>query len=499
MNEEKLSLIGKHAEIMNAVYDRINTVHKKPLHAGQIQLAKDYFNRGIKIIMSQWGRSAGKTESALFIANVAALLNSNFIIYIITPERKQGKEIYWASKRLQNYAPPQYIKDANATEVRLNFNNGSFICIEGCENYNAHRGLKPDLVIYDEFQNHNREFHLEVMAPNLLAKKSSLIVYGTPPKARTAFYVDFREQIIKQIKEEDHTRSYYEFPTSINPTIDPEELNKIRKELIGSGNEVIWYREYEGKMAFGGEDVVFPKWNPTNHCRTHKVVTSYIENDKHKLKWFTICDPGTSSCFAVLFLCYNPYTQQVFVLDEIYEKDRHRTDSKQIWERILKKEAELYIGAPQGTWKRYYDEQAAWFHREIMANYGRNMQISLSPSKKQHTNEEADISSIKILMAQTGALIVSDRCYWLRWEIESFVTDAEGRYPDKHNHLLDCFKYFMQASNWKLLEKADQDLIPHVNKVQNKSVSIDPDEWASNVLEDSLWVDPNDLYSEYYN
>lgn len=490
-----LSAVDRHAAIMQAVYDRIDNVHKKPLHSGQIQLAKDYFNRGMRIIMSQWGRSAGKTESALFIATVASLLSDNFITYIITPERKQGKEIYWASKRLQNYPPPQFVKDANATEIRLNFNNGSFICVDGCENYNAHRGLKPNLVIYDEFQQHNREFHLEVMAPNLLAKQSCLIIYGTPPKSRAAFYVEFRDQLLNQIKEGDVTRSYYEFPTSINPTIDPDELAKTRKELIGSNNEVIWYREYEGKLAFGGEDVVFPKWNPKNHVRTHKVATSYVENDKHKLKWYTICDPGTSTCFAILFVAYNPYTQQLFFLDEIYEKDRNRTDTRQIWERIKKKEQELYPDAPNKTWKRVYDEAAAWFQREVAANF----KESLIPSQKQFNDEETDISRIKMLMAQTGAMIVSDRCYWLRWEIESYVTDEFGRYPDKHNHLLDCCKYLVQICGWKLVEVADQDLLHNVSNKESKPTNIDPDDWADNIVENSLWINSNDIYSDYFD
>lgn len=445
--------------------------------------------------MSQWGRSGGKTESALFIACVAAMLNDNYIIYIITPERKQGKEIYWASKRLQNYPPPQYIADTRDTDIRLVFKNGSFICVDGCENYNGHRGLKPNLVIYDEFQHHNKEFHLEVMAPNLLAKESSLMIYGTPPKSRAAYYVEFHDQLMKQIKAGDITRAYYEFPTSVNPTIDVNELQKVRKELIESDNEVIWYREYEGKLAFGGEDVVFPKWNPKWHCRSHKVVMSYLENDKHKLKWYTICDPGTSTCFAVLFAAYNPYTQQIFLLDEIYEKDRARTDTRQIWERIRKKEEEFYPGAPDRTWKRIYDEAAAWFEREVAANF----HVGITPSQKQKSDEETDISRIKMLMAQKGALTVSDRCYWLRWEIEAYVTNEKGQYPDKHNHLIDDCKYLMQACNWKLIEDVDGNVAPIENQQTKATVTIDPNDWADNIVENSLWINPNDIYAEYFN
>lgn len=493
---DNLSLLGRHADIMSKIYDRINYVHKKPLHKGQIQLAKDYFNRGMRVIMSQWGRNGGKTECALFIATVASLLNDNFITYIITPERKQGKEIYWASKRLQNYPPPEFVQSHKDTDIRTVFNNNSFICVDGCENYNAHRGLKPNLVIYDEFQQHSKEFHLEVMAPNLLGKNSSLIIFGTPPKQRSAFYIEFRDTLLKQIKDEDFTRSYYEFPTSINPAVDRDELAKIRKELISSNNEAIWYREYEGKLAFGGEDIVFPKWNPVVHCRTHRVAVSYVEADRQKMKWFTICDPGTSSCFAVLFAAYNPKTQQMFLLDEIYEKDRKRTDTRSIWERILKKEQELFPGAPEKTWRRIYDEAAAWFGREVSANF----HVGMIPTQKQKTSEETEISKIKMIMNHPGALIVSDRCYWLRWEIESFITDEEGRYIDKNNHLLDCVKYLMQASGWKTLEKGEEDLVNNFNVPveARKPSTIEPETWADNAVENSLWINNYDLYSEYF-
>jgi hypothetical protein len=433
------------------------------------------------------------TETALYIACVAAALNDNFIIYIITPERKQGKEIYWASKRLQNYPPPELVETELNSEIRLLFKNGSFICVDGCENYNAHRGLKPNLVIYDEFQNHNREFHMEVMAPNLLAKNSSLIIFGTPPKSRAAFYVEFHDQLTRQIKKGDDTRSYYEFRTELNPSIDKLELAKVRKELFDSGNEVIWYREYEGKMAFGGEDVVFPKWNPNVHVRSHRVVMSYLEGDRTKLKWFTICDPGTSTCFAVLFAAYNPYTQQIFILDEIYEKDRNRTDTRQMWERILRKEQELYPGAPDRAWRRFYDEAAAWFQREVSANF----RVGLIPTQKQKTDEEQEISKVKMLMAQPGALSVSDRCYWFRWEIESYVTDKDGKLPDRNNHLLDCGKYLMNATGWKLMEKGEQDLIPVVSKQNNVAIPIE--NWADNIVEASLETKASDIYDGFFD
>lgn len=480
---------------MNAFYDRLEKVHKTPLHEGQIRISKDYFVEQKRVIQSQWGRSGGKTSGALFVASVASALTPNFLTYIICPQLKQGKKIYWTSGRLPNYAPPKLIADMNVGDMCVTYGNGSKILVDGQENFSGLRGIKPNLVIYDEFQDHGKEFHLEVMQPNLIAKSSALMIFGTPPKSRDRYYNEFRDQLLKDIRRGSTDRSYYEFPSEINPTLDKAELARIRRQLIESGNEVIWLREYEGKSVFGGEDVVFPKWQPEIHKRPHAVVMSFLENDKKKLKWYTICDPGTSTCFAVMFVAYNPYTQQVFILDEIYERDRLRTDSKQIFERIRKKEQELYPQGVERDWKRYYDEAAAWFQREVAANF----RIGLIPTRKQKTTQEAQISHIKMLMAQEGALIVSDRCHWLQWEIESFVTDESGAYPDVHNHLLDCFQYLMDACNWRLAERADFKLNVDLMKKEARPNDIPIDEWADRTVEDSLEIQPNDIYSEYFD
>lgn len=494
MMDNIISALGHHAEIMKNIYHRINNIHKRPLHSAQIQVAKDYFNRGMRIIMSQWGRNSGKTEDVLFIANTAAILNDNFWVMIVCPQLKQGKKIYWHKKRLQNYPPPQYVRDISSTDMKVEFLNNSLITVDGCENYEALRGAKPNLVIYDEFQHHSEEFHLEVMEPNLVEKSSSLLVFGTPPKQRSAYYVEFREELLEQIKQGHADKSYYEFPASVNPANDPTELARKREKLIKSGNEVIWLREYEGKLVFGGEGVVFPKWNSETHVRRHNVTMAYLSGDKSRFKWYTICDPGSSTCFAVLFVAYNPLTQQVFILDEIYEKDRQRTDTRSIWNRIVKKQEELYPKAPHRTWKIFYDEAAAWFQREVMANF----KVGIIPTQKQKADPDEDISNIKLLMAEENALIVSDRCYWLIWEIESYVTSEDNSgaviYPKVNDHLIDDFRYLMQVTNWKLVEKVDRESIP--SDTHRTSMEIVPSEWSDIALDDSLSI--RSIYDEYF-
>ncbi len=445
-NSDTTRALAEHSRIMSAIYDRINNVHKRPLHAGQIQVAKAYFNDNKRIIQSQWGRNAGKSETVLFVSNVRAILVPNSQIYIICPERKQGKEIYWASRRLQNYAPPEFISEYHSTDLRITFKNGSFICIDGCENLAGLAGIKPHLVFYDEFQRHSQEFDLEIMRPNLLAKNSSLIVTGTPPK-RDCYYVQFKKQLLEEIKNGDDTRLYLQFPTSINPTIDAVELQKTIDGLIRSGNQPIARREYYGEDCFGGEGVVFPFWSRQEHLKPHGVLLSFIERDKSKLRWLAFADPGAATCFAVLFVAYNPYTQQIFVLDEIHETDRKQTEPLRMWHRIEAKQRELF----DGRWTNGYDSAEAWWRELVQTNF----KVPLVQSEKNSRLIEDDIAIMKSIMAAQDSFHVSDRCTHLVHEIENYVTDESGSLPDGGDHLLDCFRYILRHVNYQFIERVD--------------------------------------------
>lgn len=491
LSSKELAILNYQLEARRAIFDRINNIHKRPLHEGQIQMSKAFFEDKKRVIFSQWGRSGAKTESNIFIATTFAILNPFTETYIVCPQIKQAKKIYWLPKRLQNYAPPQYLDGApRESELRLCFTNGSTVILDGCENYEALRGIKPHLVIYDEFQDHSKEFDEEVMQPTLMGRGASLIVTGTPPKSRDAYFVEFRQRLLDEIASGDNTRMYLELPSWMNPSLDRAELEKKKIALFKSGDEAVWYREYEGKLIFGGEGSVFPSWEPKKHVLRHDIIMPLLERDKSKLKWITACDPGTNSCFAVLFCAYNPYTSQLYVLDEIYEKDRKLTDSKSIWERIKLKEQALYPGHPPRTFKRVYDEAAAWFAREISANYGEGM----VPTHKAHRSIDQDISLIKTMMAEDGLIYISDRCHWLRWEIESYVTDEKGELPEKNDHLLDCLRYGMNLVNCKIIERADSKQVIDVrteaaflkhNKVMIQKESMNED-WTETVMDASL-------------
>ena len=486
---------------MAGIYDAMAARGEK-LHEGQALIAKDLFIHGKRVVQSQWGRSGGKTLAACYIAWTYAMLYPGSIIYIICPQRKQGKDIYWVSGRLQNFGPQEWLDQAKESEISLYFKNGSIIKVDGCENYQAHRGVKPHLVIYDEFQHHSREFHLEVMQPNLTAKKASLMVFGTPPK-RDCYYVQFRSELLDEIKAGDTSRAYYEFPSHINPSLDRGELEKMRIRLIKSGDEKIWLREYMGQLIWGGEGAVFSPWSREKHIKAHAVLDSALCKDRKGLKWYSVFDPGNMTCFAVLFVAYNPYTSQVFLLDEIYETNPNKTDAKSIWERALAKERELCPDGNDKTFRRVYDEAAQWFYINVEKMFHGSRLIPCEKNKlKFYSSKEADCSLIKQIMGADNVFYVSDRCEKFGWEVENYVLDENGEYPDQDDHLVDCLTYFLKAAHYRFVEDvpANEQLLnvsATLTKGGQKLVKLkDPSTWADDALTDSLFIE--DPYAEYF-
>lgn len=467
------------------------------LHPGQVKVAKDLFLNNKRVIMSQWGRSGGKSYLVCYIAWVYAQLNPGAQILIVCPQRKQGKDIYWASGRMPRFGPGDWLEAAKDSEIRLVFKNGSVVTIDGCENYPALRGLKPNLVIYDEFQDHSREFHLQVMAPNLTAKKASLLVFGTPP-ATDCYYVEFYKQLMTEIEEGDSTRVYYEFPSEINPTLDREELEKVKVRLCRAGDEKIWLREYMGQLIFGGEGAVFSHFSKAKHVRSHKVIMSALEKDKKSLKWFSVFDPGSTTCFAVLFAAYNPYTSQLFLLDEIYETNWRNTDAVGIFKRTIEKEKELYPNRPPKTFKRIYDEAATWFYINTNKWFRGDPEYHMTPCEKNKvkgwSSKEQDCSLIKQIVAAENVLHVSDRCRKFAWEVENYVLDEDGDYPKDHDHLIDCLTYLLKACNYKFIDDVPVhevlDTYSRQNNTPAKKIETlkDITEWADNVEDASLHV-----------
>jgi len=414
----------------------INGLHKNwSAHPGQVRVGKALFNDGAKDIFVEAGRNWGKTELVSYCLWRYANMYPGSENYYFSPFMKQSREILWASKRLQRFGPKEWITKINDQETRIRFTNESFIKLDGSDNVDAYRGVKPrGLIIFDEFKDFRPEFY-EAFDPNRVAHNIPIIIIGTPPDRECQFL-----EIAKEFRESPN-KSYFHAPTSENPYIDKSWLENKRQTYIDRGEEDVWQREYLANYVPGGISKIFPMLNRT-HVMKHEDLMGEIKPDMKKLHYYLAADPAAATTFAIIFAAINPYTKKIYILDEIYESDQQKMSVDQIGRRFLEKREELWS---RGEWMQVYDEAATWFKNEMFDRYEEFFQ----PTQKALNKKDNGLSLIKDILLGNH-IVISDRCVNLYKELDNYYKDKTGKIPKLNDHGIDDLRYILGAAYYEL-------------------------------------------------
>lgn len=405
-------------------------------HDAQIQIGKALIADRCKDVFAQCGRNFGKTELVAYLLWRWAWTFPGSENYYFSPYMKQSREILWASRRVQTLGPEEWIEKVNEQEMRIYFKNGSFIKLDGSDNVEAYRGVKPKgLTIFDEFKDFREEF-FEAYDPNRAAFDTPLFIIGTPPE----FEGQFTQVAASWAQDKD--KRFYKFPTHSNPHISRDWLSKKKAELYARGEGDKWEREYMAEFVRGGSKRIFPMLK-NEMVKPHAQLMHAILKDRRRLEWFLWADPAGASTFAVLLAAINPYTRDVYFLDEIYEQRQDEMTVDKIGSRCISMTRQLF----DGEWRHGYDEAEAWFANEMLERFG----LSFEPTQKAKNDKTTGLSLLKDAML-AGKVHISDRCKKLFWELDNYRKDDEGRIVKRDDHLIDCARYILGASYYSLNE-----------------------------------------------
>ena len=382
------------------------------------------------------------TDIVIYCLYRKAMTSPNSACYFIAPFQKQAKELIWANNRLQNFLPEglkeKYVASVNNTEMRITFKNGSFIKLDGADNYEAYRGVNPHMVAYDEFKDHHPKFH-EGMEPNLSTYKAPIIIIGTPPETDDNHYVKNADSI----KQDTEAGAYFNMPSHTNPHIDPAWLEKQKERLVARGELDVWQREYMAMRVKGGKNSIFPMFDDETHVMSYDPMYEQIKKNRKHWDFYVTADPASSSTFGVLFSAIHRFTRVVYHLDELYVQDTRSTTARKLWERI--EPICNGLNPVADDWTRTYDEAGIWFSNEVMdITEG---EIYFMPTAKHLNKKEQGLSLIKDQMLY-GFFYISDRCTKLRFEIINYIKDDKGKIPKENDHLIDCMRYTNAAANY---------------------------------------------------
>lgn len=432
-------------------------------------IGKSLFYDGKKLVFTECGRKWGKTQCIPYVAYRWMLSFPDSVIYIIGPFAKQMKEIAWADGRITRFLSKElmakYSIKINQTEMRVTCElNNSFIKLDGADNYEGFRGPNPHLVIYDEFKDHHPKFH-EGMEPNLMSHKAPLVVFGTPPDTFENLFCKLAQEA-----QDDPDGAYFNMPSHVNPHLDREWLNKMKQKLIKRGEWDVWMREYMAKRVVGGSNAIFPMLNK-NMVKSYDDMVKEVKYHYKSYDFFVGFDPGTSSCFAGLFVAIHRKTKKILILNEIYATDMKETSTGRIMPRALEITADIndYLEG----WLFVYDNAAAWFYNEVIDTYEG---VTLIPCEKDLKKKEQKLSLIKDAMLD-DLMDISDRCKNFYRECESYCKDKKGKIPKENDHTIDCLRYILNAAHYTRdgvmeLEKELPDNAPRAYSIQDDMRSV---------------------------
>lgn len=439
----------KKIKVESQFYDHLAEQELYP-HAGQKLVLKILFRYGKKHVFLQCGRNFGKSHVMMIAAILHAILHPNSRVYIIAPLRSQAHEIYWASQLIKFMIPRDLLvpgDDAyNKSELRANFANGSFIKIDGADNEDALRGIKPHWLGCDEFQGW-KEGSYQSMEPNLLAHDATCFKIGTPPD-RECYFTHNAKYVEREMKAGNKRYFYMRQPTSSNPRISKANLLEIRKQFIERGEEEIYIREYDAIFVPGGASAIFKVFNKDLHTRPRDWIYARLHKDLGKCEMWVVADPGSTTVFAVGFFILNRYTGEVFLVDEIYEKDDKLCSVGQIWPRVLQKELELFGGQ---TPIRYYDEAAAWFFNELCTQFPYNCGITPTNKKAYERDSlfNADSCSVVKDAFVMRKFYIAEECVNAISEVTNYHKNDKGQVAmNQPDHEIDLIRYFFHESGW---------------------------------------------------
>lgn len=415
-------------------------------HAGQQPVIYAAFGLKEPVIVDESGRKKGKSEEIAYFLWRMALTTRPMGHYYFAPEQKQAKEIFWAANRIQTFGPQSYITDINNSEMRIRFRNGAFIKVDGSDNFNAYRGISEvGSAVYDEYRDFRPEFH-RAFGPNLAVHSAPLLVCSTPPEApegseAAEHYDSMKMGLVPG-------RSYFNFPSWVNPYLSRDWLRREKAKLLARGEWDVWAREYEAKRVIGGNNAIFPMFSRKRHVRPHaELMAEVMRSQWTRFEWQKGADPGNASVFGGLFRVINPYTKKVYVLDELYEKDQAETSTSRMIPRFREKSAELCPNAlaHDVEWSQTYDEAATWFATEAMSSF----EDHWTPTQKAQNKKDEGLSLIKDQMLH-DLIVFSDRCVNTIREIEGYIRDKDGKIPKGNDHCIDLLRYLNAAASCDL-------------------------------------------------
>lgn len=403
---------------------KVATISFNP-HAAQREVSDACLKH--RYIVVRAGRRFGKSSLALNVVFREALNNPGRY-WIVAPEYKQAKSIYWRDL-VDEYIPKEMVVKRNDNELILQILSkvpGKISTIEfkGSDNENTLRGAGLKGVVLDEYA-FQKEYVWDKIIGPMLVQTNGWALFITTPNGVANHFKPFWDTAVANEADGDETWKTFHFTSYDNPLIKRENLDAEKARLT----EEFFTQEYMAEFAkFTG--LIFTEFDENVHVRPFEVDENWT--------FYRSIDFGATDPNAVSFIGIDK-DGVIHIFDEIYMSDM---ETSELAEMIKQKSGHRDFVIT-------YGDSAAKQSIIDLGSYG----IYCVPVKK-NTGEGnknwivAGIQRIQQLL-KDRKIVIHPRCKATIKEYMSYswrkdrVGQATNLPEDKNNHIIDENRYFV--------------------------------------------------------
>lgn len=371
------------------------------------------------------GRRFGKSALALNLVFREALSTPGRY-WIIAPEYKQAKSIYWRDL-VDKYIPKQLIINKNNNELILEIKTlsgeSSIIEFKGSDRDDSLRGAGLAGVVLDEYAFQREHVWDKIISP-MLIQTNGWALFITTPNGVANHFKKFWDSAVALESEGDKDWATFHFTSYDNPS--PGMSDRLDKEKTRLTEEY-FTQEYMAEFAkFAG--VIFTEFDPNVHVQEFEVDESW--------SFYRSIDFGATDPNAVSFVGIDK-DDVAYIFDEIYMSD---LETSELAEMIKQKSAHRYYVAT-------YGDSAAKQSIIDLGSYG----VYCIPVKKNQGegNRNWIVAGIQRIQQRLKdrKIVIHPRCKATIKEYMSYswrkdrMGEAVNLPEDKNNHIIDENRY----------------------------------------------------------
>jgi phage terminase large subunit-like protein len=189
------------------------------LHPAQLEI----FNSDKRFKVVSAGRRFGKSRLAAWILIIKALQSTEKDVFYIGPTFQQAKDIMWNMLKELLHGT-ELIETTHENTATMTLVNGRRISLKGSDRPDTLRGVGLAYVVLDEYASMKVEVWEQIIRPTLADVKGGALFIGTPA-GKNHFYDLYQDA------EKDDDWDTFQFNSTDNPLIDPEEVEVARRTM----------------------------------------------------------------------------------------------------------------------------------------------------------------------------------------------------------------------------------------------------------------------------